>query len=283
MSNQNEEEGGWDLPPDELEKRKGVSPEFTTTYWAVKGNQSVFSKSKSTETAESFQGIILDIKDPRKLWTPAGPGDPGKTHAKILRNEGIELPAKTLICEVRDSISKPFLCDTLDKGTTAAMKACGAGKSCATCRFAQPEEYDGETLKPMCKEQRRVILLCLDENGLPQDIKVIEASSDMSIKAIKSFQSSLDARRPYMSYITKVTVEPFNNKSGTTFYRIKLAVVGNTPLSMKEQVEAARDRALGLRSGAAATAPSGTNQGSLPAARPKSGEDDSLTVDDVPF
>jgi hypothetical protein len=30
MSNQSE--GGWDLPPDELEKRKGVAPEFAVVY-----------------------------------------------------------------------------------------------------------------------------------------------------------------------------------------------------------------------------------------------------------
>ena len=275
MSNQSE--GGWDLPPDELEKRKGVAPEFATTYWSVKGNQSTFSKSKSTETAESFLGIVLDIKDPRKMWTPAGPGEPGKTHAKILAKEGISLPAKTLICEVRDSISKPFLSDALDKGAAAAMRACGAGKACATCRFSQPEEYDGDTLKSMCKEQRRIVLLCLDENWLPQDIKVIEASSDMSIRNIRAFQSSLDGRRPYMSYITKLTVEPFNNKSGTTFYRIKLAVVGDTPLTMKEQVEAARDKALGVK---IASGP--PSSASPPAGKPKSGEDD-IEVDDCPF
>ena len=37
MSNQMKKMAGGNSRPTELEKRKGVSPEFTTTYWARQG------------------------------------------------------------------------------------------------------------------------------------------------------------------------------------------------------------------------------------------------------
>lgn len=287
MSLQSDTENeGWGVDPDEAEARKSKALELQVSYWSFKGNSAVFTKDKGAEEMELIEGAILKIEDQQKMWPPFPGSENGKKQAKILRNEGITLPAKTLICERRSTLGKPYINETLLEDTSQDgkklvkfLRANGAGKDCASCRFCQPEEYDGDEVAPFCGALRRVYVLCM-ENGQPTDIKVVEAKSDKAIKAIDSFQASIDSRRPLMSYLSQVSIKSFKSKSGTIFYSLKLQAVEDLPVSMKEIVTKAKDRVSGVRS-------SGDGEAANAAPRPgtvgtKASGDD-LTVDDVPF
>lgn len=289
QQNDYEEDDDWDVDPDEAEKRKGKSLDLQTSYWSFKGNSDTLSRDKSTDTLDAIEGPILDIKETQKMWPPYPSSENGKKQLKILKKEGITLPAKTLICERRDTLSNPrinenLLSDPNQKATVDWLKANGAGKSCEGCRFSKPEEYDGDTVPPMCVAARRVYMMGL-ENGAPVDVKVVEAKSEKAIKAIDSFTATIDSRRPLMSYISRLSIESFKSKSGTVFYKLKLAILENTPKTIKEVVTKARDRITGRLGSSNSAGGTDVPDGNEPRQHGSYGskQDKDLGAEEIPF
>jgi hypothetical protein len=286
MSHQENNEDDWGVDPDEAEARKNKALDLQVSYWNFKGNSDVFSQAKGTDELSEITGAILKIEDQQKMWPPFPSSENGKKQAKILNKEGVKFPPKTLICERRNTLGKPYLnesivSDTSEDGKKLVkfLRANGAGKDCASCRFCQPEEYDGDEVAPFCGALRRIYVLCM-ENGMPTDIKVIEAKSDKSIKAIDSFVASIDSNRPLMSYLSSASIKSFKSKSGTVFYSLKLQTLENLPKTLKEVVTKAKDRVSGSRT--ASSADGGSPSG-METMGGKAAAEDDLSVDQIPF